>query len=297
MLISGTRLSGVIRAILLFAMVIPGSGCRNAEAPARTVELPAATVLHDTTFHSEALGRDVTYRVIAPASFQAEQRVRIVYLLHGLGRDFREWSEWSSIAELAAKGYVLVMPEGGASFYVNSAMVPQDRYEDFITHDLIGDAEKGLPRPVEPLDRAIVGVSMGGYGAIVLSLKHPGLYGFAGALSPPVEVTARPFRLLKLSNSLGFRRVFGPAGSATRIADDPFMLERKAEAGRTTFLFLSAGESEPLLEPIKRFEVLLQARNISHEFRTQPGGHDWAQWNAQLPELIKSLEASRNGTP
>jgi len=248
--------------------------------------------MHDRTFHSEALRRDVTYRVLAPAALPAGQRVRVVYLLHGNGGSFREWSEESSIAQLAGAGYVLVMPEGHTSYYLNSAGDRKQRYEDFITRDLVADAERDLPARLDRTDRAIVGVSMGGYAAIVLSLKHPELYGFAGALSPPTDLAERAFSLRRPLKSLAFRRIFGPPGSAARAANDPFLLAKAADPARTPYLFLSAGEQEPLLEPVERFAALLQARQIPYEFRTLPGGHDWRQWNAELPALIAAL-ASR----
>jgi S-formylglutathione hydrolase FrmB len=243
----------------------------------------------DRTFHSDALERDVTYRVIAPASFAMGQRVRVVYLLHGNGANYREWSELSQIAPLALKGYVLVMPEGHSAYYVNSVSDPKDRYEDFLTRDLVADAERGLH--VDRADRMIAGVSMGGYGAMLMALKHPEMYGFAGGLSTAVDITERPFRITRLGRSLGYRKIFGPAGSAMRVANDPFVLAAKADPARLPFLFLSAGENEPLLGPGRRFAAALQDRGIAHEFRTQPGAHDWAQWNSQLPALIAAMDA------
>ena len=50
-------------------------------------QLPAGVAMRDRTFHSHALGRDVTYRVIAPAAAIAGGRVRVVYILHGMGNE------------------------------------------------------------------------------------------------------------------------------------------------------------------------------------------------------------------
>jgi putative tributyrin esterase len=284
------RTADRICAVLVFVFAVWLTGCRKVEVPQRAIELPVGTALHDRTFHSEALGRDETYRVIAPSSVRPGERLHVVYLLHGNGQSFREWSERPSIAQLTTQGYVLVMPEGHSSYFMNSASDEKDRYEDFITHDLVADAEGGLPVKPDRADRSIIGVSMGGFAAVVLSLKHPGLYGFAGALSPPVDMPRRAFTLRRLSQSLGIRSIFGPSGSAARAANDPFILAKNANPSKTAYLFLSVGEPEPLLDPVSHFDGLLRARGIPHEFHTQPGGHDWQQWNRQLPALMSPLE-------
>jgi len=247
------------------------------------------TVLEDRTFHSDALGANATYRVIRPAAFPAGEPVRVVYLLHGYGNGFRDWSTQTPIAQLAARGYVLVMPEGHFSYFINSATKPHDRYEDFLTRDLIAEAERGLPVAGRS-HRSIVGISMGGFAAIVLAFKHPDLYGFAGALSPAVDVTQRSFVLRRISQSLRLRSIFGPEGSATRRANDPFLLAKAADPVAVPFLFFSVGDQESLREPVQRFDALLREEHIPHEFRLSNGGHDWEEWNHSLPALIQSLE-------
>lgn len=269
------------------------SSCRKAEEVQRPVALPQGTVLRDTTFYSAALNADVTYRIIEPTSFQPAARVRVLYLLHGNGSGFREWSTASPIAELAAKGYVLVMPEGHSTYFMNSASKPGERYEDFITHDLVADVERGLPARPDRLNRSIAGVSMGGFAAIVLALKHPDLYGFAGAMSPPIDMPRRSFTLRRWSQSLGIRAIFGPEGSATRSANDPFVLAKTIDPGAAPYIFLSVGQQESLREPVERFDAELRARHLPHEFEVETGGHNWQQWNRELPLLIASLELAR----
>jgi S-formylglutathione hydrolase FrmB len=278
--------------VLLIAVGLVG-GCKReprqqAVAP---VTVPAGAVLTDRTFRSEALGRSVTYRVISPAAFPAGRPVRVVYLLHGNGQTYQEWSRWSHVADLAAQGDVLVMPEGGSGYFMNSAGQPRDRYEDFVTRDLIADVEQGLPSPVTRAQRSIVGDSMGGFAALVLGMKHPELYGFVGALSPPVDAAERKFTVRRLGQSLGFRTIFGADGSATRAADDPFVVARKVDPAAMPYIFLSVGRQEPLLEPVVRFDAVLTRRKIAHEFHLLPGGHNWTQWNAQMPGLVYALSS------
>ena len=222
---------------------------------------------------------------MAPAA--PGQTARVLYLLHGNGGGFEEWSRSSPIAELATHGYVLVMPEGGSSYFMNSASRPQDRYEDFLTRDLIADAEKGLV--VER--RAIVGVSMGGFAAIVLGFKHPELYGFVGALSPPVDAPERGFVLRRWGQWRGFQTIFGPMGSATRRDNDPFVLVNKVDKWAGPIVFLSVGRDEPLRGVVKRFGEAMERQGVGYVFQEMPGGHDWGEWEKQLPRLEELLEA------
>ena len=122
----------------------------------------------------------MTYRVYLPERVAADAKLSAVYLLHGCGTSFRDWSNDSDVGEYAAKGLVLVMVDGACSYYMNAALNPKDRYQDYLIHDLIADAESRLPIASDKQNRAVVGVSMGGFAAVNLALTHPDLFVFAG---------------------------------------------------------------------------------------------------------------------
>ena len=71
--------------------------------------------------------------------------------------------------------------------------------------------------------RAIVGISMGGFGAVKLALQHPELFIFAGGLSSAIDVPRRTFSIKRLQQSRHYRAIFGPSGSLTRRNNDPFV--------------------------------------------------------------------------
>jgi putative tributyrin esterase len=245
--------------------------------------------MQDVTFHSSALGRDMPYRVFLPATIPANKRLPAVYLLHGGGGGYRDWSNYSDVARFAERGLVLVMPEGEASYYVNAVDRPADRFEDYITEDLIADVETKFPVITGRENRAIIGISMGGFGAVVLSLKHPELFAFAGALSPALDVPSRPFSIKRVGQYRQHRAIFGPWESPTRHADDPYILAHSSDPATVPYLFLSCGEQEGLLPANRRFAAILQHRAFRYEFHVGPGGHDWNQWNRWLPDLFQSF--------
>jgi putative tributyrin esterase len=244
--------------------------------------------MHDIAFRSESLEREITYRVILPKDVPKGQKLPVVYLLHGGGGDFREWSNDSDVAGFAEKGLILVMPEGESSYYTNSVDRPKDRFEDYIVKDLIADAETRFP--VDPSRRAIVGNSMGGFAAIKLALKFPGLYRFAGALSPAIDVPSRPFSIKRVSQYRQHASIFGPWGSSTRRGNDPFVLARSVDPRKVPFMFITCGDQEGLLPSNRQFAALLAERHFNFEFHQGHGGHNWNQWNPLLVNVFSVLQ-------
>ncbi len=276
--------------VLLLA-VLCLSACRGKQEEPRPdhPQLAAGVKMVDVTFHSAALGRDMQYRTVLPAQIASDQKLPVLYLLHGGGGGFRDWSNYSDVARYAEHGLILVMPEGNSSYYTNSADHSQDRYEDYIVHDLIADVERRFPALSGRTNRAIAGVSMGGFGAVVLALKHSDLFIFAGGLSSALDVPSRPFSIKRVGQWQHYRSIFGPLGSQSRKESDPYVLVRAADPVKVPYLFLTCGEQEGLLSANKKFARMLQARRFQYEFHTAPGGHDWNQWDRLLPDLMASV--------
>jgi S-formylglutathione hydrolase len=274
---------GLIPAVLL-------AGCHTVqEVLPDHPRLFAGVAMRDVTFRSASLGREMTYRVYLPENVPAGRKLPVVYLLHGNGGGYQNWSNYSDVGQYAARGVVLVMVDGDSSYYMNEAESPADKYEDYFLHEVMPDAENRFPVSGDRAHRTITGVSAGGFAAVKLALTRPELFAFAGAISPALDVSSRRFSALRWSQSMRFRRIFGADGSATRRAADPFVLVKTADPARTPYLYVTAGENEPLREPITRFAGLLKARGFAYEFHTKPGGHDWTEWDAQAPGCIEAL--------
>jgi S-formylglutathione hydrolase FrmB len=275
-------------AFAALALLFPGCRSRTA-AFLDHPQVAAGANLQDVSFFSAALNRAMPYRVFLPGSLVPGRKLPVVYLLHGAGENFRAWSNDSEVSRYAAQGVILVMPEGDSSYYTNAALKPNDRYEDYLVHDLIADVEARFPAANARESRAIVGISMGGFAAVKLALTRPDLFAFAGAISPALDVPSRRFSFRHAGQSWRFRTIFGPDGSPSRTASDPFVLVKSATPAVTPYLYLTAGEQEPLLEPIRRFASRLGSRHFDYEFHTKHGGHDWSEWNAQIPGCFDSL--------
>ena len=275
---------------LAVSLILLLSGCRRS-APLLPdhPRLASGVAMKDVTFHSAALGRDMPYRVLLPETVAPGSKLAVVYLLHGNGGSYRDWSNYSDVARYAANGLILVMPEGGSSYYMNAVERPRDKYEDYLVHDLVQDVEARFPARADRANRALIGVSMGGFAAVKIGLSYPDRFVFAGAISPAIDVPERRFTWMRASQYRRFQTIFGPWGSAERQARDPFVLVRSVDGKALPYFYVTAGEQEPLLEPVRRFGTALKLRGIAYEFHTKPGGHDWGEWDAQIPGCFAAL--------
>jgi enterochelin esterase-like enzyme len=138
--------------------------------------------------------------IYLPPGYEASpsKRYPTIYLLHGFGGDSKAWSGEgpfsfnlpplldSMMGGGRIREMIVVAPNArnayGGSFYSNSAVT--GNWEDYIYRDLIGYVDANYRTLARPSSRGVAGHSMGGYGAMVLGMKHPEVFGAIYALSP-----------------------------------------------------------------------------------------------------------------
>ena len=284
-------IQATFKTVFACALLFLASACQKMTLPTPTdhPRLTRGASLRDVIFHSVALNHDMPYRAVLPSSIPTGVKLPVIYLLHGGGGGFRDWTNYSDVARFAERGLILVMPEADESYYTNSADHPEQRYEDYIVKDLITDVETRFPAISDRAHRAIIGISMGGFGAVKLSLHHPELFSFAGGLSSAIDVPMRPFSIHRWGQWRHHRSIFGPWGGAAQRANDPFALVRSADPTQVPYFYLTCGDAEGLLPANRSFAGLLEERHFAHEFHAVHGGHNWNQWNAQLDDCFDSL--------
>jgi putative tributyrin esterase len=202
----------------------------------------------NANFYSSSIGHTVSYSLILPAGYaQTNRRYPVLYLLHGLYGDPTNWlARTNLVRDAKSLPIIIIMPDAGNSWYTNSATNKLDAYETFIAKDLVEEIDTNYHTMRSREGRFIAGISMGGYAAIKLALKNPNQYSLAaslsGAFSGPVDLDlVEEYRAQLL-------KVFGPAGSQTRIDNDVFQLAVKAKADQLPYLSLSCGASDPFLK-------------------------------------------------
>ncbi len=278
-------------ALLLCPIIAfhPSSASREVEIRAAVPAHGALTVKNEM-FHSASLGRDMRYRIYLPQNYaQPNRRFPVLYLLHGIYGKFTDWDTQSHLRHYAQDlDLIIVMPDAGNSWYVNSASAPQDRFEDYIAKDLMQQVDGNYRTLAAREGRAIAGVSMGGYGALNLALKHPDLFAFAGsvsgAINAPTDLGPR-----QPDFQANLLQVFGLAGSQTRTENDIFTLLKHADVARLPYIYLVCGESDPFLPLNQQLAAQLLEQHARYEFHQAPGAHEWKFWDRAAKRLLPAV--------
>src|SRR5579862_8389296 len=144
---------------------------------------------------SKILKRPVRYCVYIPSGYDAgakehpARRYPVLYFLHGLGDNEQTLFNsggWTLLDDLRNQhkmgDFLIVAPEGRRSFYINSADGAV-RYSDFFLQEFMPQIEGKYRIRGGRSDRAISGISMGGYGALRFAFAHPELFSAVSAQS------------------------------------------------------------------------------------------------------------------
>lgn len=247
------------------------------------------------TLKSSLLKRDIPYNIYLPAGYadgaKNDVRYPVIYLLHGLTGSFGDWAARTNLKQYAGDHqFIIVMPDGKNGWYTDSATVPDDKFESYIIKELIPEVDKIYRTKATRSNRAIAGLSMGGYGSLKFGLKFSDLFSLAGSFSGALGITE-----ITDKNSIPFiatsvMSVYGDAGSETRKANDLFKLLREVNAEKAKglpFIYVDCGTEDFLIQNNRDFISLLTEKKIPHEFRQLPGAHDWKFWDSQIQEFLR----------
>ncbi len=291
-------------------------------------------------FKSEAVGRTMKYHIVLPAKYeQSNERYPVLYLLHGYTGNYLNWARMGVPEYARAYDLIVVMPDAGNSWYVNWAKSEggqKNNWEDCLMKDLIGHVDSTYRTIASREGRAINGLSMGGYGALMLGLRHPDMFCSIGSHSGAVAFVKsiaerlkdgkelpRPNRQLSTQpnpqigiegfNSQAERspkgRMFTTADEAA--AYDPFQLVVKIPKDKLPHICVDCGTEDRLLDSNQAFAKLLMEHKITFAYAESPGGHNGAYWTREvkhsmaiqygvmkrrLAEARKGREASKEGS-
>ena len=175
---------------------------------------------------------------------------------------------------------VVVMPDGGRGWYANA--LAGDAFEDDLVNDVVGLVDRTFPVRADRSGRAIGGLSMGGYGAVKVGLKHPDIFGSINSHSGALGMLHNIDDAKKLSPE--FERIFGasPKGGP----EDPFAIVTKMDHGKIPPMLIDCGTEDFLLAQNRGFHEHLEKLHIAHEYKEFSGGHNWEYWDLHVREAI-----------
>ena len=306
--LTGIRSSRAIRWTL--AVALAGLAITGATA-ARTAEEPAGALARNVStvhFFSDSLNEQRAFNLILPLDYEnSTGRYPVLYLLHGYTGDNSNWTLLTNLSGYAGRyRLIIVMPDGSNGWYVNSATDPKAKFEDYIIKDIIPYVEKHYRTIPLRRARAIGGLSMGGYGAMFLGLKHPDLFAAVGALSgaPDVAHHGLPPDAPNATEKERKQKVeimshFGAPGTATAKERDPFEIVPKVPREQMPTLYIAEGGEDFLIKGNREFVAKLAGLKIPYEYREiSPREHTWDFWDEQIRiflEKISRLEGFESG--
>ncbi len=165
--------------------------------PPHAVELQRTDLsarLAEFVLASPALGSTSAVRVLSPAPELGAGPFPVMFLLHGSDDDHRAWTD-DGRAEALTDGLalVVVMPDCGrggwySDWYCTDGPAGPQQWERYHLGELLAWAERNLPVRRDRGGRSVVGLSMGGFGAMSYAARRPDLFGFSAAFSGAVDI-------------------------------------------------------------------------------------------------------------
>src|SRR5882672_11478571 len=174
-------------------------------------------IIEQNTVASKILNKDVKYTIYLPPDYGSSERsYPVVYLLHGYTDDNTGWLQFGEINRYADKAIaegvippmIIIMPNGDSSWYINS-YDGKEKYEDFFIKEFMPSIEKTYRIKGEKHYRAVAGLSMGGYGSLIYSLKYPELFAAAAPLSAAVFDDATMTTMPDINYDNTFAQLYG----------------------------------------------------------------------------------------
>ncbi len=233
--------------------------------------------------HSNALGMAVSLDAIVPQSQNGP--LKVLWLLHGLSDDHTIWQRRTSIERyVEGRGVAVFMPCGARSFYCD---IPGGlRYETHVAEELPAIVQSMFNLSEKREDHFIAGLSMGGYGAFKIALRHPDRYGAAASFSGVLDVDSF-YRLMEAEKVADVLADFGgknPAGSR----DDPrALLKDLVGAGATVpRLYQACGTEDFLYAGNLSFRDFARSLGADLTYEEGPGSHTWLFWDTYVQRAL-----------
>jgi enterochelin esterase-like enzyme len=243
--------------------------------------------MSDIVVPTPSLGGELRAAVVLPPGYATSgKRYPVVYFLHGLPAASFSYRGIGFLRRaLVAIGgdAILVAPQGardgdGDGEYLDWG--PGRNWETAIARDLPRYVDAHFRTIRSRSARALVGLSAGGYGAVLLALHHLGDFSvvesWSGYFHPTNPAGTQP---LDLGSTSANARASAHALIGTLQAD---------ERRRPTFLafYVGSGDARFRAEN-ERFDAELRAAHVPHLFRVYPGGHESSVWSAHAADWLR----------
>jgi len=235
-------------------------------------DVPKANIPHgkiDTvTYYSQSVGNNRKMLVYTPPGYSANSTYPVLYLLHGIGGDEKEWFDHGSpnvildnlYAENKLKPMIVVLPNGRAqkddrgTGNVYATAPAFGVFDKDLLGSIIPFVESHYPAKKNRLDRALAGLSMGGGQSLDFGLANLDTFAWVGGFSSAPNL-------------------FTPQ----QLVPDPSMAKQKLK-----LLWISCGDQDGLITRSQELHAYLKDKGVPHIWHLDSGKHEWPVWKNDL---------------
>lgn len=254
---------------------------------------------------SKLLGYPVEYSVYLPADYETSDRsYPVVYLLHGYSDDETGWVQFGEAAQIADRGIesgdfppmIIVMPNGKITWYCNDFKMANP-WEDMFVKEFMPAIEKIYRIRTKKEFRAISGLSMGGYGSLMLSMRYPELFSSCVAFSTGTFTDEEVIRMSDENYKMFFGSIFGnDLKGEQRVSENwkahsPLHLiyDVPKDKLKSVRYYIDCGDDDFLFEGNSQLHIQMRKQEIPHEYRVRQGSHEWSYWRTGLVDGLKFI--------
>jgi enterochelin esterase-like enzyme len=221
-------------------------------------------------YTSKTVGAIRKMLIYTPPGYSPDKKYPVLYLLHGIGGDEKEWYKNGAPQVILDNLYadkklvpmIVVLPNGRAmkddrpagNIFDSVKVKAFETFEKDLLNDIIPFVESRYPVPANRENRAIAGLSMGGGQALNFGLGNLNTFAWVGGFSSAPN-TKTPELLV-------------PSPSET--------------AKKLKLLWISCGDHDGLISFSQRLHRYLKENNVPHIWHVEPGVHDFKVWKSDL---------------
>ncbi len=301
----------LVMILPIVIMLLLFSGCKKEDDMEDPLVPPFERLVQGSSITSEIMSHTIKYSVLLPADYKTSGiSYPVVYLLHGYGDSYTAWSKSGNIRLLSDNlgteivPMIFVMPDGYNSYFMNNFNGTY-RYMDMFANELVPEIDKLYRTKKDASQRAVMGYSMGGYGALILPAKNPNVFSISVPLSMSFRTDEQYLEEPQNVFNSQWAPIFGGNGTAgpsrltsyfTQNSPFHFFDGNDLSAFSSLKLFIACGDDEETLSVTNgTLHNLLRSKNFDHQYRMGNGGHDFSYWYKVIPEALRFISKGFQG--